>query len=261
MDKEMVIVVPTEEAAYQVVKALNTLDEEGSIELYSSTVISKSKDGKLSTKSKETRDLRAPVGTALGISTGALLGLLAGPVGAAVGAAVGGSAGMTGDILYSGFAGEFLNGVMNRLQPGKYAVLASVFEDWSLPVDLAVGPLGAVVLRQPTDDIVVAQIRADVQSIKDENAHLDAEISKGMGEAKAKLEARRDELRAKATAQKERLKKRANELQSAWEAKIASIKAKVSDAKAEAKSRHEQHKDKLARFAAKQKEALQELFA
>jgi hypothetical protein len=33
MDKEIVIVVPTEAAAYEVVKSLKALDDEGSIEL------------------------------------------------------------------------------------------------------------------------------------------------------------------------------------------------------------------------------------
>jgi uncharacterized membrane protein len=263
VDKELVIVVPTDAAAYAVVNALKGLDSDGSIELYSSTVIAKSKDGTLTTKAKETRELLAPVGTALGLSTGALIGLLAaaGPVGAAIGAAAGGAVGFGGDLAYSGFVGDFVHDVVARLQPGYYAVCASVWEDWSAPVDLAVAPFGAVVLRQPTDDIVVAQIRADVRALEEELTHLDAEIARAESDAKAKLETRRNELLAKQAAQRERLQKRANALQQSWEARIASIKRKVSDAKADAKARHEQHKEKLSRFAAQQKEAFQELFA
>ncbi len=41
MDKEIVIVVPTEDAAYRVVQALGALDDEGSIELYASAVVTK----------------------------------------------------------------------------------------------------------------------------------------------------------------------------------------------------------------------------
>jgi len=259
MDKEIVIVVPTEAAAYEVVKALKALDDEGSIELYSSTVIAKKADGAM--EIKDTRHLRGAWGTALGLSTGALIGLLAGPLGAAMGAAIGGAAGLGGDLAYSGFAGDFVHDVSARLQPGGVAVCASVWEDWTVPIDVAVSPLGATVFRQATDDVVVAQIRADMQALGEERAHLEGEIAKATGEAKAKLEARRTELRAKEGGQRERLQKRASKLEEGWEAKIASIKEKAAAAKADAKARHQQHVDKLARFAAAQKESFHQLFA
>src|SRR5271165_1480308 len=149
MNKEIVIVVPTEVAAYEVVKALKGLDAEGAIELYSSNVVVKTPSGAITIKDKE--HIRGPWGTLLGLSTGALIGLLAGPIGAAVGAAVGGAAGLGGDLAYSGVAG--------RLQPGGHAVVASVWEDWTVPVDVAVGAFaGSAVFRQSTDDVVVAQV-------------------------------------------------------------------------------------------------------
>src|SRR5271165_5854691 len=132
MDKQLVIVVQNEMAAYDVVKALKALDDEGSIELYSSTVLVKAADGSLSVK--DSRDLRGPWGTVLGLSTGALIGLLAGPLGAAVGAAVGGAAGLGGDLAYSGFVGDFVQDVAAGLAPGGHAVVASVWEDWTVPV-------------------------------------------------------------------------------------------------------------------------------
>lgn len=259
MDKEIVIVVPTEAAAYEVVKALKALDDEGSIELYSSTVVSKTAEGAM--EIKDTRHLRGAWGTALGLSTGALLGLLAGPVGAAVGAAIGGAAGLGGDLAYSGFAGDFVHDVSARLQPGGHAVCASVWEDWTVPVDVAVSPFDATVFRQATDDVVVAQIRGEMQGLAEERAHLEAEIAHASGEAKAKLEARRTDLRAKQAAQRERLQKRASKLEESWEAKIASIKEKADAAKADAKTRHQRHVEKLARFAAAQKESFHQLFA
>ena len=259
MNKELVIVVPNEAAAYEVVKALRGLDDEGSIELYSSTVVVKTPGGTLTIKDKEHR--RGPWGTVLGFSTGALIGLLAGPVGAAVGAAVGGAAGLGGDLAYSGFAGEFVQDVGARLQPGGHAVVASVWEDWTVPVDVAVAPFASAVSRQLTEDVVVAQIRADWQAVKEEQEHLDAEIAHATGAAKAKLEAQRNELRAKQAAQKERLHQRAAKLQESWDAKIASIEAKAASAKAEAKARHQQHVEKLSRFAAAQKGAFRDLFA
>jgi hypothetical protein len=73
--------------------------------------------------------------------------------------------------------------------------------------------------------------------------------------------AKRDELAAKQKAQRERLEKRARDLQASWDAKIASVKEKAQSAKAEAKARHEQHVDKLGRFAALQKQSFHELFS
>jgi len=250
--------VPTEQAAYEVVKALRALDDEGSIELYASTVVAKSADGTVHVK--DSRSL-PPWGTALGLSTGALIGLLAGPVGVAVGAAVGGAAGLGGDLAYSGFAGDFVRDVSARMEPASTAVCASLWEDWPVPVDVAVSSYGATVFRQATDDVIVAQIRAEMQSLKEAEAHLEGEIAHAKGEVKAKLEAKRAELRAKQAAQRERLQTRARKLQESWDARITSIKKKGDAANAQAKMRHQQHVEKLDHFVGLQKQAFRELFA
>lgn len=259
MDKEIVIIVNNENAAYSALKALKALDDEGSIELYASSVIAKDANGVATVK--DTRQVHGPWGTALGLSTGALIGLIAGPVGVAIGAAIGGAAGLGGDLAYSGFAGEFVQGVSARLAPGKCAVCASIWEDWTVPVDAAVTSVGGEILRQSTEDVVIAQIRAEMQALKEEQAQHEAEIARASAEVKTKLEAKREEIRAKHTARRERLQKRAQELQAAWTAKIASIEAKVSSANAEAKARHEQHMEKLGRFAELQKQSFRELFS
>ena len=258
MDRQIVIVVPSETAAYEVVKALKGLDEEGAIELYTATVVEKSTAGTLTIK--DDHRLRGPWATALGMSTGALIGLLGGPVGAAVGAVVGGSVALGGELAYSGFAGDFVYDVAAQLQPGSYAVCASVYEDWTVPVDTATAPFGAVVFRQATDDVVLAQMRAGWEAIKNDQAHLETEIRQAAGEQKARLEAKREELRTKEAAQRKKLHARATKLKETWDAEIASIKAKSEHAKADAKARHEQHVQKLSRFAAEQKKAFTELF-
>src|SRR5579883_2241235 len=255
MDREIVIVVPTEARAYDVVKVLNRLDDEGSIELYTVAVIVKSDSGKLTVKTSETPHLKAPAGTALGLSTGALIGLLGGPAGAAVGAAMGAAAGLVGDVAYSGFAGDFVRDVVSNLKPGSCAVCASVAEDWPVPVDTAVAPFGAVVLRETTDDIVLAQMGAEAKALDEEAAHAEDAIQKAGEDAKKALIAKRDELRAKQTARRERLRARAKQLEASWNARMASIDASIAASKAEAKARHEQHKAKLSRFAASQKKA------
>lgn len=259
MDKEIVIIVSTEANAYEVIRALSALDDEGSIELYSSTVIGKRANGVVDVK--DTRHRNGPWGTVLGLSTGALIGLIGGPVGAAVGAAIGGAAGLGGDIAYSGFQGDFVHDVSSRLEPNSFAVCASIWEDWMEPVNVAVRPYGATILRQSTEDLIIAQIRAEMQSLEDEMAHIEAEIARSRDDEKANLVAKREALRSKQKAQRERLEKRARELQVNWDAKIASIKEKARSAKADAKARHELHMQKLDRFAALQKQSFHELFS
>ena len=195
------------------------------------------------------------------MSTGALIGLLAGPAGVAVGAAVGGAAGLGGDLAYSGFAGDFVRDISAKLPPGGHAVVASIWEDWTVPVDVALAPFGGAIFRQATDDVVIAQIRSDMQAIKEEQQHLEAEMSKATGEAKAKLEAKRAELRGKQAVQREKLRGRADKLEESWKAKLESIKEKAAAAKAEAKTRHEQHMEKLSQFTTLQRQAFRELFA
>jgi hypothetical protein len=73
--------------------------------------------------------------------------------------------------------------------------------------------------------------------------------------------AKRDELRQKQAAQRERLEQRARELEANWDAKLASIEEKARSAKADARARHTQHMDRLGRFVALQKQSFHELFS
>lgn len=259
MDKEIVFVIPTETAGHELLAALRALDDEGTIELYSATVVAKGADGAVSVK--DTTHIKAPWGTALGLTTGALIGLIAGPFGVTVGAIVGGMFGLDADLAYSGFSGDFVRQVSDRLKPGMHAVCASVWEDWTVPIDAAVAPFGAVVFRQATDDVVIAQIRADMKALEEEAVHVEGEIARAKGDAKAKVEAKREEVRAKQAEQRERLRKRAQALQERWEAQIATIQEKAASAQAEAKARHQQHLQKLDQFAVAQKESFKQLFA
>ena len=259
MDKELVIVVSNEVNAYEVFKALRALDDQGSIELYASTVVMKTPEGKLTIK--DSHELRGPWAPMLGMSTGALIGLLAGPVGMAAGAAIGAATGLGAELTYTGFAGDFLHDVAAKLQPGTWAVCASLWEDWTVPVDVAIAPYGAVVFRQATDDVVSAQISADWRATKDDLAHVEAEIAQAAGEEKAKLQAKRDELRKKQAELRGKLEARVQKLQEVHNAQIAAIKAKADAARADAKARSERRAAKLARFAADQKQAFHALFS
>ena len=86
MDKILVVVFDNESKAYEGSKALQALQDEGSINLYAKAVIARDAGGKVEVK--EAGD-SGPVGTAVGLLTGSLIGLIGGPVGLAIGAYAG----------------------------------------------------------------------------------------------------------------------------------------------------------------------------
>jgi uncharacterized membrane protein len=259
MDKQIVVVVPSEVAAFEALEALRFLDVKRSIELHSTAVVGKEVDGTFVVR--EAVHPRGAIGALLGASTGALVGLLAGPTGAAAGAVLGGAGGAATDLAYTGFVGEFVRNVAASMQPGTYAVCASVWEDWTVPIDTAVAPFGAVVFRQAMDDVVTAQMKADWQAATNDLAQAEAALSHAVDEERTKLVVKRDELRELQAARRERLQQRVRDLQEGWDAEVASIEDKARVAHAEAKRRHEEHVMKLTRFVAAQKQALHDLFA
>ena len=86
MDKMLVVGFDSELKAYEGSRALQELQNEGSINLYAKTVIARDAGGKVTVKQQG--DM-GPIGTAVGLLTGSLICLIGGPVGVAVGASFG----------------------------------------------------------------------------------------------------------------------------------------------------------------------------
>src|SRR5260370_3800170 len=84
MDRMLVVVFGNEKSAYEGSRALQQLDDEGSIAVYAAAVLTKNGDG---TSTVKQGDGAAPWGTLAGTAIGSLIGILGGPVGVAVGAA------------------------------------------------------------------------------------------------------------------------------------------------------------------------------
>ena len=145
MDKMIVVVFDSELKAYDGSRALQELQNEGSINLYAKAVITRDASGKVEVKQEG--DM-GPVGTTVGLLTGSLIGLLGGPVGLAIGAGVGTYGGILYDLLHLGVSQDFLYEVEKSLQPGKAAVVAEIWEEWTLPVDTRMEALGGVVFRR-----------------------------------------------------------------------------------------------------------------
>ena len=258
MEKLIVAFVPDETSAYAFLRSLEELDLEGYIELSATEVITKAPDGQLVQKAvNDERGLGAVVGAALG----GLLGMLAGPAGLAVGAVAGGASGLAGEMAHSGVSGEFISSVTRSLAPGAYAVFAEADEDWTFPVDEAARRAGGQVFRQATWDVVKAQMKAENDAAAEELDRLDAEIARSEGEAKAKLEAKRVQAKARQAEWAKRRKLEQEELQRKWDARVAAVREKADKASSDARARHQATAQKLSKFIQQEKAALKELFS
>jgi uncharacterized membrane protein len=253
MDNIVVVVFENESKAYQGSQALREMEIEGSIHLYAKAVLSSDADGKVQVK--QSSDLGAAA-TAGGLVIGALIGLLGGPVGAAIGAGVGTSGGFLYDMAHLGVSQDYLDGVGKSLKPGKAAVVAEIWEDWTLPVDTTMQSFGGVVFRHTRKDILDQQVERDITMLKAEIDELEAEHERASGEAKRKLQEKIDTVRAK-------LQTRVNNLQASFEAsqretetKIDSLQERAAKARGERKAELEK---RIAELKAEQKRRSEQL--
>ena len=264
MDKILVVIFDNESKAYEGSNALQELQHEGSINLYSKAVIARDASGKVEVK--QAGDI-GPVGTAVGLLTGSLLGLLGGPVGVAIGAGAGMTGGLVYDLANAGVGEDFLYEVGQFLQPGKAAVVAEVWEEWVMPVDTRMELLGGVVFRRMRGEIEDAQIERDVAALNAELAEMKAERDQATGEAKAKLQAKIDATRAKLQAMQNGIQAKIEASKQETEAKIKSLqeqaakargdrKAKLEKRSAEVKADREVRRSKLEKAQKLIKEAL-----
>jgi uncharacterized membrane protein len=197
-----------------------------------------------------------PVGTAVGLLTGSLIGLLGGPVGLAIGAGIGTSGGFLYDMAHLGVSQDFLDGVGGSLKPGKAAVVAEIWEDWTLPVDTKMESLGGVVFRLTRRDSLDRQIEWDITTLKGEIDELEAEQDHANGEAKTKLQAKIDTAKAKLQAAQERAKARLEASQKEIEAKIDALEEKAVKTYGERKAKMEQ---RIAELKAEHKRRSEQL--
>jgi uncharacterized membrane protein len=236
MDKILVVVFDSELKAYDGSKALQELVNEGSINLYSKAVIARDASGKVAVKQQG--DM-GPVGTAVGMLTGSLIGLIGGPVGFVVGATVGMSGGMVYDLVNLGIGEDFLTEVELSLLPGKAAVIAEVWEEWTLPVDARMEALGGVVIRRTRADFVDTQLERDVAELNADLDELETERDQATGKARAKLQAKVDAAKAKLQAKQDEIKARIEASQKETDAKVKSLQEQAAKESGERKAKRE----------------------
>ncbi len=236
MDKMLIATFDEEKKAYEGSRILRDLDAEGSLTLYAAAVIGKDASGTWTVKQEADR---GPIGTGVGLFTGTLLGLLGGPVGVAIGASVGTVGGMLYDLAEAGVSGDFLAEAGEQLRAGTYAVVAEVWEEWTMPVDSRLEAAGGVVVRRVREEFVDVQLQRDAAALKAELAELRAERARIAKEDKAKLDAKVEAVKAKVRATQDRVKAALAAAKAENDAKIGALRTKMGKAHGEAKAKME----------------------
>jgi uncharacterized membrane protein len=236
MDKYLVIGFDNELKAYDGSRALQDLQNEGTINLYAKAMIVRDASGKVTVKQEGDQ---GPIGTAVGLLTGSLLGMLGGPVGLAVGATAGMYGGMVYDLANLGVGEDFLTEVSQYLQPGKAAVVAEVWEEWTAPVDTRMEAMGGVVFRRSRNEVLDVVVERDVEALNADLADLEAEYKQATGEAKAKLQEQISANKAKLHAIQDGIQAKIDASQKETEAKVKSLQEQAAKARGERKAKLE----------------------
>jgi uncharacterized membrane protein len=236
MDKVLVVVFDNEIKAYEGSRALQELQDEGNLNLYSKAVIVRDASGKVAVK--QSGDM-GPVGTAVGLLIGTLVGALGGPVGIAVGAGVGTFGGMLYDTVHLGLGEDFLSEVERSLKPGKAAVVAEVWEEWTLPVDNRMEALGGVVFRRSRYEVSDMVIERDMAALDADLAELEAELDQAAAEDKVKIQKKIDAVKTKLQATQDTIQARIEASQKETDAKIKSLQEQAAKESGERKAKRE----------------------
>jgi uncharacterized membrane protein len=236
MDKMLVVVFDDEGKAYEGSRILRELDAEGSIEVFAMSVIAKDASGRVDVK--EAAD-EGPLGTVVGLLTGGLLGFLGGPVGFAVAAGAGTLGGALYDLARVGVGEDFLADAGEQLRAGNYAVVADVWEEWTMAVDSRLKAAGGVVVRRARKDVVDVLLQRDAAVLEAELEQLEAERARAAKEHKAELDATVEAVEAKLRATQDRAKAALAAAKEENEAKIKVLCARIGKASGEAKAKME----------------------
>jgi uncharacterized membrane protein len=236
MDRMLIATFDEEKKAYEGSRLLRDLDAEGSIGLYAMAVIGKDANGKWTVKQEAER---GPLGTGVGLLTGTVLGLLGGPVGVAVGAGVGTLGGALHDLAQAGVSGEFLAEAGEQLRAGNYAVVAELWEEWTMPVDSRLEAAGGAVVRRARAEVVDVQLQREAAALKAELEQLKAERARVAKEDKAKLDAKLESVKARLRTTQDRAQAALAAAKAENDAKINALRERIGKARGDAKAKME----------------------
>jgi len=234
MNKMLLASFDTENGAFEGVKALKDLHEDGDITLYSWAVVARDKAGKIELKQQADR---GPVGTALGMLTGSVIGLLAGPAGAVVGASLGGLSGLLFDLDNADVGAAFYGDVVKTLTPGKTAVLADIDETWTAPVDTRMREHGGTVSRRFRAEVAEDQLIRESAALEESLNALDDELKQANAENRAAIQKEIEDTKKQLKATQEQAKAKLDQAKAEMDAKIKALQAQAKGASDRAKTR------------------------
>jgi uncharacterized membrane protein len=237
MSEFIVVVFPDRDKAYEGLRELSELHNEGSVTVYATAVVHRDKDG----LKVDERSYDGPVGTALATLVGALIGVIGGPAGVVAGAASGTLIGGTRDLLHVDVSDDFIGETETELTVGKYALVAEITEDWTAPLDLRMGRIGGSVVRESRDAFTdeLMQRRADAmrQSFRNFEAERASARAQDMeDQLDAHLAREQKRLQAMADKARSKIEERKTELDS----KLQALRAQAAKATPEVRNRIDQ---------------------
>lgn len=242
MEEMLVIVFDSETKAYKGAKALQDLQHEGCINLYSKAVIVKDVSGKISVKQQ---DKGRPVGMIVGLLAGSLFGLPGGAIGVTLAASAGTAGGLGYDLAHLRTNQNYLAEVEQSLQPGKAAVIAEVYGDWTAEADARVNSLGGLVFRCPLSEVLNAQIQRAAAVLQTDLTGMRAGLSESAMDAQARFQKRAAAARQSLQAEQDAIQAEIEESQKEAETKILTLQEQADKASGEQKVELERQIDIL----------------
>ena len=241
MEKVIVVVFDDEAKAHQGSNQLQQLHQSTDLTLYAVAVIAKDASGKVGVL--QTVDEK-PIDTLIGTALGGMVGLLGRPASVAEGLS-GALAGALSDISRMGVHLKFLNDVAAVLTPKKVAVVASVDEEWTTPLDSAIKPLGGILFRKPGNEVIDDLIEREIQKTGIELKALQAEFNSATTEQQAQLQAKIDTTHQTLQAQIDAADKWVVETSERVDTKIKAMQEQVTKASENKQAEMEQHIRKI----------------
>ncbi len=232
----LVAVFESENKAYEGLSALKDLHNNGDITLYATAVVSKDDKGHLHLNNAADQ---GPIGTATGLFAGSLIGLLGGPIGLAIGAATGTLAGLLFDVSADDINTTFVDEVSNALANGKTAVIAEIDEAWTVPVDIKLDALNAIVFRRLKNEVADDQLERESEAISVEFKNLKEELKEAKEEDKTRIKSAIAKLQIKAQATNELVKKKLDETKNQLDAKVNTMEVQMKNARERKKAKIE----------------------
>jgi uncharacterized membrane protein len=227
MEKMVVVVFDDESKAYSGLNEIKKLNRQADLVLYAIAVIAKDADGKVDVRQA---DDSGPIGTLFGTALGGMIGLLGGPAGVALGMSGGYLGGAMSDMYRLGIDLEFLEDVGRVLTPGKAAVVASVDEYWTTPLDTSMEPFGGTVFRKLRTEVIDDQLAREIQQSEAELQALEEEINAATAERKAQLQTKIDATRSKLQSKVEAANKWLEDADRQTQAKIEALEEQAKTA-------------------------------